>query len=69
MIAGAGEGCLVMCHPGNVDVTLAIRDPVLEPRADEWSYFSGPDFPADMADAGLALSRLREAIPQEYPAR
>jgi hypothetical protein len=42
---------------------LAGRDPILEPRASEWSYFSGPDFPGDMAEAGLALSRLRETIP------
>ena len=69
MIAGAGEGCLVMCHPGHIDAALARRDPVLEPRAGEWSYFSGPDFPADLAAAGLVLSRLRDAIPRESPAR
>jgi predicted glycoside hydrolase/deacetylase ChbG (UPF0249 family) len=68
MIAGAGQGCLVMSHPGHVDSTLAGRDSMLEPREGEWSYFSGPEFPADLADAGLALSRLREAIPQAAPA-
>jgi predicted glycoside hydrolase/deacetylase ChbG (UPF0249 family) len=69
MIMGAGEGCLVICHPGHVDATLAGRDSMLEPRDGEWSYFSGPDFPADLADANLALSRLREAIPQDPPVR
>ncbi|HEX4159057.1 MAG TPA: ChbG/HpnK family deacetylase [Rhizomicrobium sp.] len=68
MIAGAGEGCLVMCHPGHVDSTLAGRDLVLEQRAEEWSYFSGPDFPADVADADLVLSRLRETNQDRYPA-
>jgi predicted glycoside hydrolase/deacetylase ChbG (UPF0249 family) len=68
MIVGAGEGCLVMCHPGHVDATLAGRDSMVEPREGEWNYFSGPDFPADLAVASLALSRLREAIPQESPA-
>jgi chitin disaccharide deacetylase len=65
MIAGAGEGCLVMCHPGHIDAMLGGRDSVLEPRADEWSYFSGPDFPADLAGAGLTLSRLRETVAQD----
>lgn len=69
MIAGAGEGCLVMCHPGHLDATLAGRDPVLEQRAGEWSYLSGPEFISDLADAGLVLSRLRDAVPRAYPAR
>ncbi len=69
MIAGAGQGCLVMCHPGHVDDTLVGRDPVRNPRADEWSYFAGPDFSFDMAEAGLKLSRLREAIAQDLTAR
>jgi predicted glycoside hydrolase/deacetylase ChbG (UPF0249 family) len=62
MIAGAEEGCLVMCHPGHVDAVLRGRDAIREQRADEWSYFSGQEFPADLADAGLELGRLREAI-------
>ena len=62
MIAGAQEGCLVMCHPGHPDALLAGRDSVREQRAGEWSYFSGQEFPTDLANAGLVLSRLREAI-------
>jgi predicted glycoside hydrolase/deacetylase ChbG (UPF0249 family) len=69
MIANVGEGCLVMCHPGHIDTLLASRDGLLEPRAVEWRYFSGSDFPVDLANAGLTLSRLREAIPQAFPAR
>lgn len=68
MIAGADEGSLVMCHPGHADAALMGRDPVRQQRAGEWNYFSGPDFPADMAAAGLTLSRLRNVIPQEVSA-
>jgi chitin disaccharide deacetylase len=64
MIGGAVEGWLIMCHPGHVDALLARRDQLIGPRTDEWSYFSGPDFPDDFAGAGLLLSRLRDAIPQ-----
>jgi predicted glycoside hydrolase/deacetylase ChbG (UPF0249 family) len=63
MIAGAGDGAIIMCHPGHVDELLASRDAVLNPRADEWNYLSGPEFVADMASAGLAVSRLRDVIP------
>jgi len=69
MIAGAGDGCLVMCHPGHSDALLAGRDPVRDERVGEWGYLSGPDFRADMADAGLVLSRLRDATPQEPASR
>jgi hypothetical protein len=62
MIAGAGEGALVICHPGHPDELLAQRGPVLATRADEWNYLSGPDFPADLASAGLRLARLRDII-------
>lgn len=63
MIEGAGEGALVMCHPGHPDAYLAARDPVRAPRADEWNYFAGPDFPGDLASAGLTLARLRDIVP------
>jgi chitin disaccharide deacetylase len=63
MIGGAGEGCLIMCHPGHIDELLARRDRLIAPRSDEWAYFSGPDFPADLAEAELELSRLRDANP------
>ena len=68
MIGGAGEGCLIMCHPGHIDGLLARRDQLIGPREDEWAYFSGPDFPADLADAGLELSRLPDAIPHGFAA-
>jgi predicted glycoside hydrolase/deacetylase ChbG (UPF0249 family) len=62
MIAGAADGCLVMCHPGHVDDVLASRDGVLDPREDEWKYFASEDFPRDISAAGLQLSRLAPAL-------
>jgi len=64
MLPGADNACIVMCHPGHGDVALTARDPVVQARADEWRYFSGPDFPADLQDSGLVLGRLREGIRQ-----
>ncbi|HEY3776471.1 MAG TPA: ChbG/HpnK family deacetylase [Rhizomicrobium sp.] len=63
MIASAHDGTLVICHPGHPDSTLAERDPVQETRADEWRYLFGPEFPGDLANAGLELARLREIVP------
>ena len=58
MIADAGEGSIVMCHPGYSDAVLAERDSVLEAREGELRYFAGEDFPRDLADANLTLGRL-----------
>jgi len=60
MIAGAGDGCLVMCHPGYSDPLLVERDGVREAREAELRYFSGPDFPRDLGDHDLALCRLAD---------
>jgi predicted glycoside hydrolase/deacetylase ChbG (UPF0249 family) len=62
MIAGAGEGCLVMCHPGHPDTLLGARDAVGVARAEEFAYLAGGDFPDDLSQAGLTLARLRKAI-------
>jgi predicted glycoside hydrolase/deacetylase ChbG (UPF0249 family) len=61
MIAGAGDGCLVMCHPGYADPLLAERDAVREAREAELRYFAGPDFPRDLDDHDLALCRLADS--------
>ncbi len=60
MIAGARDGCLVMCHPGIVDDTLASRDPITGAREDELRYLAGEEFPRDLADAGLLAHRLSD---------
>jgi chitin disaccharide deacetylase len=62
MIAGAGAGCLIMCHPGLVDEALASRDPVTTSREDEYRYLLSDTFPADLAAAKLHLSRLKDAL-------
>jgi predicted glycoside hydrolase/deacetylase ChbG (UPF0249 family) len=61
MIAGAQERCLVMCHPGFADATLAGRDPNTRQREDELRYFASDVFPRDLAEEGLVLSRLGDA--------
>lgn len=48
-LAAATPGSLIMCHPGRPDMTLAMRDPVTIPRAQELAYLSGPEYLADRA--------------------
>jgi hypothetical protein len=62
MIKNAGEGCLVMCHPGYADPVLAERDPVQKVREEELRYLAGPEFPRDLAEEGVVLSRLADAL-------
>lgn len=57
-IAGAPENLAVMCHPGHVDADLAALDSTVDSRPRELAYFSGADFPADLAEAGMALARF-----------
>jgi chitin disaccharide deacetylase len=49
-----------MCHPGHPDEALAAVDDVTDAREGEFTYLHGPDFPADIAAAGLCLGRFRE---------
>jgi hypothetical protein len=62
MIAGAGEGCLVMCHPGRPDLLLAGRDPIQAARVQEYRYFTSENFPDDLSEAGVMLSRFAEVM-------
>jgi predicted glycoside hydrolase/deacetylase ChbG (UPF0249 family) len=62
MIRNVGDGCLVMCHPGYADLVLAERDPVQNVREDELRYLAGPDFPRDLAEEGVVISRFAEAL-------
>jgi hypothetical protein len=57
-IAGAPKNLAVMCHPGHVDAELATLDSTVDSRPRELAYFSGADFPADLAEAGMALARF-----------
>jgi chitin disaccharide deacetylase len=57
-LKGATPGLLVMCHPGWPDEELEKIDHVLTPRAEEFAYLAGGDFPADLAAAGCTLAKL-----------
>ena len=57
----AAPGLLIMCHPGRPDAELAAIDHVLAPRAEEFAYLAGLDFPADLAAAGCRLATLSAA--------
>jgi predicted glycoside hydrolase/deacetylase ChbG (UPF0249 family) len=62
MISDARDGCLVICHPGWPDAILADRDGVLDAREAELDYFAGEQFPQDLDEAGVRLSRLRDSF-------
>lgn len=63
-IREAPGGLAVMCHPGHHDAALAAVDHVTDVREGEFAYLHGPDFPADLAAAGLRLGRFRELAAQ-----
>ena len=47
---------VVMCHPGLVDDELTRLDPLTSQREQEYTYFTGEDFPKALAAHGLALT-------------
>lgn len=55
---GAGVRPLVMCHPAMPGLAAFPDDPITAARHDEYVYFSGEDFPADLAAAGVRLVRM-----------
>jgi chitin disaccharide deacetylase len=61
MAADAPAGTIVMCHPGQVDEVLKVRDGVIEAREEEYRYLASEEFPADLAAAGLRLARFKDA--------
>jgi len=58
LIAGARDGCMIMCHPGLVDDVLTARDPVTLPREAEYRYLASEEFARDLAASHLRLGRL-----------
>ena len=58
-LEGAGERPLAMCHPARPGAGAASGDAIAAARHGEWAYFSGDDFPADLAAAGVRLGRMR----------
>jgi predicted glycoside hydrolase/deacetylase ChbG (UPF0249 family) len=57
----APSGLLIMCHAGIADADLAAADRVTTAREEEYRYLAGDDFTADLADAGIVLSRFSAA--------
>lgn len=61
-LKGRSRRPLIMCHPGLVDDRLRAVDAVVEPRQDEYAYFSSDRFPDDLAEAGLRIARFRDFV-------
>lgn len=59
-LKGSSARPLIMCHPGFVDDQLRAVDAVVEPRQDEYAYFSSQRFPEHLAEAGLRVARFKE---------
>jgi hypothetical protein len=59
---GLPDGGLVMVHPGYVDETLLHVDPVHAPRAIEYAYLAGDQFPRDLASACFVLASPPPAL-------
>lgn len=57
-LTGAGARPLVMCHPAMGNRPAVAGDPIAGARLDEYAYFSGDRFPADLAAAGVRLVRM-----------
>lgn len=55
LLAGAGDGHLVMVHPGHVDAELRAVDSLTTPREKEWAFLSGGEFPRLLAEHGFVL--------------
>jgi predicted glycoside hydrolase/deacetylase ChbG (UPF0249 family) len=61
-LRGPARRPLIMCHPGLVDDHLRAADHVVEPRQNEFAYFSSPAFAADLSERGYSIARFREFV-------
>jgi predicted glycoside hydrolase/deacetylase ChbG (UPF0249 family) len=57
-LTGAGDGFLVMCHPGHSDAELRAVDSLTDQRETEYAYFLSDDFPEALNRADLRLGRF-----------
>lgn len=55
LLAGAGDGHLLMVHPGHVDPELESCDSLTTPREDEWSVLMADDLPKLLTANGLSI--------------
>jgi chitin disaccharide deacetylase len=60
-IQDAPDCLLVMCHPGMADRELAAADRVTTQREEEYRYFLGQEFLADLTRANVVLARFNAA--------
>ena len=56
---GAGDGHLVMCHPGYTDAILAGRDSLTTGREAELAFLAGPVWPELLVARNLGLGSLQ----------
>ncbi len=56
LLAGAGDGHLLMVHPGHVDAALMACDSLTTPREVEWTALMGPAFLPFLASRGLKIA-------------
>lgn len=59
-LRGPGERPIIMCHPGRADPELAAADALTTEREQEYAYFAGDRFLADLAAANSSLARFRD---------
>lgn len=64
-VGAAPDGLLIMCHPGIADADLAAADRVTTAREEEYRYLAGDEVLGDLAQAGVALSRFKDARSRE----
>lgn len=57
-LAGAGNGLLVMCHPGYCDAELESCECLTSRREDELAFLAGPEMPVALEKAGVGLCRF-----------
>ena len=51
----------LICHPGHVDDALRARDPLSDPREDEWRLLARPHFRDALRREGIGLTSWRVA--------
>jgi predicted glycoside hydrolase/deacetylase ChbG (UPF0249 family) len=57
LLRGAGDGHLLMVHPGHVDDMLIACDSLTLPRQTEWEALMDADLPAQLVAMGYVIER------------
>jgi predicted glycoside hydrolase/deacetylase ChbG (UPF0249 family) len=55
LLVGAGDGHLLMVHPGHVDEALIACDSLTAPRQIEWEALMAADMPHRLASLGFVI--------------